>query len=290
MKYLALIILLCSPFSLKADDTQYRILHIKDNVYRFTVDRHHSAFMVTDAGIFLTDPISKDAASWLKQQLAARFKVPVRYMAYSHNHIDHTAGGEVFAQRDVTVIAHQLAADDLRMTKAPTALPDVTFIDTLTVTLGDSQVELNYYGTNNGRGNVAMRFMPANVLFVVDWIVVGRMPYKDLPGYDIHGMIQSTRAVLAGPPFEIFVGGHAEIGKRADIEHYLGYLEALYAAVRDGMLEGKQLEQLQREIRLPAYSELRMYEEWLPLNVEGVYKTLVDTSYFNFRPDLQTTF
>lgn len=290
MKNFALIILFISSFSLSAVEPQYEILHIKDNVYRFSAGPYHSAYMVSDAGVFVTDPINPEAAEWLKSELKKRYDIPIRYMAYSHNHIDHTAGGEVFAEEGVTVIAHELAARDLQMTKAPTALPDLTFTDTMTINLGNSQVELRYYGSNNGRGNVSMRFMPANVLFVVDWIVVGRMPYKNLPGYDIQGMILSTRAVLDEPPFDHFIGGHAEMGTRTDVENYLAYIEALYAAVRDGMLAGKKLETLQKEISLPAFSNLRMYEEWLPLNIEGVYRTFIDASYFNFRQDITTEF
>jgi glyoxylase-like metal-dependent hydrolase (beta-lactamase superfamily II) len=33
----------------------------------------------------------------LKAELAARFKVPVRYVVYSHHHWDHASGGDVFA-------------------------------------------------------------------------------------------------------------------------------------------------------------------------------------------------
>lgn len=285
-KYALLISLLLMAFTSGADTTKYSIEHVKDNVYRFTAGHYHSAFMITDAGIFIADPINTEAASWLKTELKKRFDVPVRYMAYSHNHIDHTAGGKIFADDKVTVLAHDLAAKDLHITRAPTAMPDLTFTDELTVHLGGSSVELRYYGNNNGRGNVSMRFMPANVLFVVDWIVIGRMPYKNLLGYDIQGMIDSTRAVLADRPFDIFVGGHADMGNTKDIEIYLRYLESLYVSVLDGMLEGKELKTLQTEIKLPEYSDFRMYEEWLPLNVEGVYNSLIETSYFNFRPDV----
>ena len=90
--------------------------------------------------------------------------------------------------------------------------------------------------------------------------------------------------------FDLFIGGHADVGTREDVERYLGYLEALYAAVRDGMLEGRTLETLQAEIRLDAYRDLRMYAEWLPLNVAGVYRMLVDMSYFNLRQDIGATF
>ncbi len=283
--------LLLIPLSVSADDTPtHRIEQVKDNVYRFTYGHYHSVFMVTDQGLFLTDPLSEQAAAILKEALKQRFDAPIRYMAYSHNHIDHTAGGQVLAGKDVVVIAHQFAAEDLRWTRAPTAMPNVTFRESMAVELGANRVELTYHGPNNGRGSVSMRFMPANVLYVVDWIVIGRMPYRDLLGYDIHGMIHSTEEILAGEPFDLFVGGHADTGSRKDVERYLAYLQALYTQVRDGMLAGKTLETLQAEIRLPEYADLKMYDEWLPLNVQGVYKTLVEMSYFNFRPDVEAEF
>jgi glyoxylase-like metal-dependent hydrolase (beta-lactamase superfamily II) len=263
----------------------YQIEPVQGDVYRFTAGAYRSVFLVTDEGAFVTDPISEAAATWLRAELAERFGVPIRFLAYSHNHVDHTLGGEALVDAGTTVIAHEYAAEDLRWTRVPTALPDVTFRDETTVTLGDSRVHLRYHGPNNGRGSVSMRFEPAGVLHVVDWIVLGRMPYQDLPGYDIHGMIRSTREVLA-MDFDRFVGGHAEAGTREDVERYLGYLEALYAAVRDGMLAGTSLEALQQEIRLDEYADLRMYEEWLPLNVAGVYRTLLDQSYLDRRADL----
>jgi glyoxylase-like metal-dependent hydrolase (beta-lactamase superfamily II) len=270
------------------DKPGYAIERVKDNVYRFSAGHHHSVFMVTDEGLFVTDPINTAAAAYLKTELEKRFDVPIRYLAYSHNHIDHVLGGDVLAGEGVTVVAHRYAAEDLEWTRAPTALPEVTFRDKLTIELGGSRVELRYHGPNNGRGSVSMRFQPANVLFVVDWIVLGRMPYRDLPGYDIHGMIRSTREVVAGEPFDLLVGGHGETGTRADVERYLGYLEALYAAVRDGMLAGKSLATLQAEVELSEYSDLAMYDQWLPLNVAGVHRTLVNMSYFDRRMDIAT--
>lgn len=177
----------------------YRIERVKENVYRFSAGHYHSVFMVTQSGVFVTDPINPKAASY------------------------------------------------------------------------------------NGRGSVSMRFMPANVLYVVDWIVIGRMPYKDLPGYDIHGMIHSTQEILRQPAFDVFVGGHAEMGTRHDVQRYLNYLQDLYLAVVEGMLDGKSLAELQAEIKLDDYRDLAMYEEWLPLNIKGVHDTLLAMSYFDRR-------
>jgi len=263
--------------------TEYSIEKVKGNVYRFSAGHYHSVFMVTERGIFVTDPINADAAAYLIKELNERFEQPVKYLAYSHNHVDHALGGDVIAKDKVEVIAHEYADEDLRWSQTPTALPTITFNDELTVKLGEHSVEMKYYGPNNGRGSVSMRFMPENVLFVADWIVLGRMPYQTLPGYDIHGMIRSTKAVLEEKPFDVFVGAHADMGTRKDVERYLSYLEALYAEVRDGMLAGKSLETLQQDIKLDEFSDLKMYSEWLPQNIEGVYKTLNEQSYFDQR-------
>lgn len=45
----------------------YAIEQVKDNVCRFTASKYHAAFMVTDTGIFVTDPINGEAARWLKK-------------------------------------------------------------------------------------------------------------------------------------------------------------------------------------------------------------------------------
>lgn len=263
-------------------EAAYSIELVAGNVYRFTSGHYRSVFMVTQEGIFVTDPIDDASAKFLRNQLAERFDVPVRFVAYSHNHIDHVYGGRVFDAPGVDFIAHELAREDLVWTKADTRIPNLTFDDRLTVHLGDSSVTLRYHGTNNGRGSVSMHFAPANVMFVVDWIVLGRMPYRDLQGYDIHGMIRSTREILA-LDWETLVGGHAAKGDRNAVQRYLSYLEALYGAVRDGMLAGKTLDELRSEIRLEEFSDLRQYEDWLPLNVEGVHRILTDQSYFHLR-------
>ena len=276
--------------SFSAHAAEYAIEQVKDNVYRFTAGNYHSVFVTTEQGTIVTDPISAEAATYLRQYLSEKKLLPVSYMLYSHNHTDHVSGGEQLAGSETVVVAHQLAARDIAFTRLPTRQPDITFNDQLAVTSGSTQVQLAYHGENNGKGSVSYLIQPAGVLHVVDWIVVGRLPYKDLPGYDIQGMISSTKAVLNRYDFEVFIGGHADIGTRADIEHYLAYLEALYTAVRDGMLAGKTLAELQQSITLTKFSDLRMYNEWLADNIKGVYQSLVDDSYFNFRADLDTVY
>jgi glyoxylase-like metal-dependent hydrolase (beta-lactamase superfamily II) len=277
-----------AALSLPAFAAEYSITQIKDNLYRYSSGTHHAVFVVTDEGIALTDPISHEGASWLKQELKKRFKQPVRYVIYSHSHHDHVYGGEVFDEPGVTFIAHEWARDELLATRANTKIPNLVFNDELTLHLGDTQIDLRYHGPNNGKGAISMNFPQHRVLHVVDWIVLGRMPYKNLPGYDVRGMINSTRDVLE-MDFDLLVGGHAEMGDKDDVRDYLNFVEQLYTAVLEGMRAGKNLETLQQEIRMDEYKDLAMYEEWLPQNIEGMYNELRGQSYLLLRPEVNAS-
>ncbi|MBD3586304.1 MBL fold metallo-hydrolase [Salinimonas sp. HHU 13199] len=286
----ALLLLLSFSGSIcAASDSQYQVEKIKDNVFRFTSGKYHSAFMITRSGAFVTDPIDAQSASYLRRYIKEKFDVPVSYMAYSHNHVDHTAGGQNLKAADTIVVAQSEAAKNIVNTQLPTALPDVTFSDELTIKLDESQVKLQYYGRNNGYGSVSMRFEPANVLFVVDWITLNRLPYKNLKGYDIEGMIASTEAVLNEPPFDVFIGGHADIGTREDVESYLGYLRALYNGVETRMRQGHSLQSIQKSLLLSKFSHLKMFKEWREQNIEGVYNTLNSMSYYDMRQDIPSS-
>lgn len=280
---LLITIFVFSSSSALAND--YKIKKIQGDVYRFVDDRHRSVFLVTDDGILLTDPLNEPAAKWLKEELMKRFKVPIKYVVYSHNHSDHIYGAKVFNNPQTTFVAHELAKQDILITKANTVIPDITFKEAMSLTLGDHTIELRYHGPNDGRGSISMLFQPEKLLFVVDWVVVGRMPWQKLWSYDIQGMINSTKQVLA-LDFDVFVGGHADIGKKSDVARYLTYLEALYAAVIDGIHAGKNLEELKQSIKLDSYKDFKQYDDWLPLNIEGVYERLMEESGMGWRPDI----
>jgi glyoxylase-like metal-dependent hydrolase (beta-lactamase superfamily II) len=70
---------------------------VSGSVYTAINNNHRTVFLVTPEGIILGDPINADFSRWLKAELAARFKVPVKYVVYSHHHWDHASGGDVFA-------------------------------------------------------------------------------------------------------------------------------------------------------------------------------------------------
>jgi hypothetical protein len=52
-------------------------------------------------------------------------------------------------------------------------------------------------------------------------------------------------------------------------------MEDLYAAVLEQARAGKSLEEMQQSIRLDKYKEWFRYEEFLLLNIEGMYSRII---------------
>ena len=73
------------------------IVNLTGQLYRAQNNNHYTVFLVTPEGVIMSDPINRDFARWLKGEIATRFKVPVRYVLYTHHDWDHASGGIVFA-------------------------------------------------------------------------------------------------------------------------------------------------------------------------------------------------
>ncbi len=253
-------------------DAKRSIIKITGDLYRFQNNFHYSVFLVTSGGIIVTDPINADAARWLKAELAKRFNKPIKYLIYSHDHVDHVAGGEVFADT-ATVVAHANAKADIIAEQRPTAVPDITFSDQMTIELGGKHVELSYFGRSHSDNLIVMRFPAERALFVVDLIPVDTVAWKNMTDAYIPDWMDAIARVEA-LDFDILVPGHGKLGTKADATAFRGYMNALYAAVLEGAREGKSLEAMQQSIRLEKYKDWHNYDTHLPLNIEGMYNQI----------------
>jgi glyoxylase-like metal-dependent hydrolase (beta-lactamase superfamily II) len=246
------------------------ITPIAGDLYRFRNNNHYAIFAVTPAGIIATDPINAEAAQWLKAELQKRFSQPVKYLIYSHDHADHISGGEVFADT-ATVVAHENAKTVIVHEKRPTAVPQVTFSDRMIIELGGTVVELQYVGRNHSDNSIVMRFPKERVLFAVDFIPVETLAFRNFPDAYIEDWIESLKRVEQ-LDFDILVPGHGPLGKKEHVHMFRDYLEALRGEVLKYAREGKSLEDMKSLIKMEKYAKWANYEQWLPLNIEGMYQ------------------
>lgn len=248
------------------------IKKISGNLYRFQNNFHFAVFLVTSEGIIVTDPINKGAATWLKGELKKRFNKPVKYLILSHDHQDHIAGGEVFADT-ATVVAHDKAKAAIIGEKRPTAVPDLTFSDKMTVELGGQKVELTYVGLGHSDNMVVMNFPAERTLYACDFITVRRVGFKTLSdSYFPHWM--DSMKVVEGLDFDKLATCHHVNGKKSDVRAQRMYYTDLYNAVLKAARAGMSLKEMKASIKLPKYKDWVLYDKFLPLNVEGVYNRI----------------
>lgn len=250
-----------------------QISQIAGDLYRFQNGGHYSVFMVTPAGVIVTDPINADAARWLKAEIAKRFNQPIKYLIYSHDHADHIEGGEVFADTAI-VVGHEKTKIHIVDEKRRTAIPQVTFTDRMEIELGGKVVELHYLGRNHGDNSVVMRFPAERVVFAVDFVEPGRMPFRDLRNGYIEDWIESLKR-LEAMDFDIFASGHTTtLAKKTEVPAVRIYLEELRAEVLKLVREGKSVDEIKAAVKMEKYKSWRDYETFLPLNIEGMVRHL----------------
>ena len=94
---LAAVTLAVTPAAFAQQPPTRAIVNLTGQLYRAQNNNHYTVFLVTPEGVIMSDPINRDFALWLKGEIAARFKVPIRYVLYTHHDWDHASGGVVFA-------------------------------------------------------------------------------------------------------------------------------------------------------------------------------------------------
>lgn len=254
------------------------ITKLADDVYLFRHQFHQAIFITTPKGVIVTDPINADAAAWLNAEIKKLTDQPVRYVIYSHHHNDHITGGSVFAGQAIFV-SHALARPNILQAADPTTpVPDLTFTDRLSIDLGGTQVELIYTGKNHSDNSVVMLLPQRKLLFAVDFIPVETVAYRTLKSDYPDEWIESLKKVEQ-LDFEVLVPGHGKIGRKDHVRLFRGYLEDLRAAVLEHVKQGRSLEESKQAVRLPKYEQWQRYADWLPENVEGMYRYLSQVNH-----------
>ena len=249
------------------------ITTLAEDVYLFRHQAHQAIFVVTPEGVIVTDPISLEAATWLKTEIAKLTEQPVRYVIYSHHHNDHITGGRVFADQALFV-SHQAAQPKVLAAADPnTPVPSLTFTGRMSIDLGGKHIELIYTGKNHSDNSLVVLLPQNKLLFAVDFIPVETVAYRALPDGYPDDWIESLKQVER-LDFEVLVPGHGRVGKKEHVRLFREYLEALRAAVSEQIQKGATLEEAKRVVRLPKYEQWYGYADWFTENVEGMYRYL----------------
>ncbi len=211
--------------------------------------------VVGDGAVLLVDPlIAPTHARLVEEALRRHTRTPVRLVAFTHHHTDHTLGGAWFAGQGATIIAHRACREGMaaehpallaaRRRAAETAelfadavpvLPDVTFDEGLTLYVGDLEVEIWHAGWGHTPGD-AFLFLPAErVAICGDLVFSGyHFNYEHASATGLREGLRALRALDA----DTFVPGHGPLGGAEILDAQEEYHVVVESVVRESAAAG----------------------------------------------------
>ncbi|KRA80869.1 hypothetical protein ASD78_18495 [Lysobacter sp. Root667] len=246
----------------------YTTTEVAPGLYSFGAGMAFNAFMITDDGVIVMDSFDKDFAAASLQAIRKLTAKPIRYLIYSHNHYDHISGGEVFKAEGAAIISHEATARWLEEHPSPdVVMPDRTWSGSSSeLRLGESRVELLYFGPNHGEGMTVFRFPREKAIYTVDLVVPERVAFTYMPDFSPKEW-ERTLAEIDKLDFDRVMYAHnAPVGPRSSVADQLKYLQDLRAAILAELKKGTPFMQVPNAVALPQYQTWDGYKEWLPMN------------------------
>lgn len=226
-------------------------------------------FITTGEGVMVIEPVNPDHAKALLEAIRAVTDEPIKYLFHSHNHWDHSKGGQVFKNEGATIIAHQAAYDWMKANPHPQLLqPDEGWTgNRQAIQLGDKTLELHYLGMNHGMGMTVFRVLEQKVIYIADLVTPNRVLFTIVPDFNMKETLRSL-GEIEGLDFDKAVFSHGMVvGGKSEITAMRQFILDLQAAIRAEFAKGTPPMQIPTTVKLPKYQDWRMYEQWLPMNV-----------------------
>lgn len=219
------------------DGTPAALYQVSGPVYAFERGFTRSLVLRTSEGIAVVDTFSDDHAAGLAQALAKQFPgEPVRWLVYSHNHLDHIRGSERFAAAEV--IGH-VAINELLL-DWPVAGKGVARVSRplagdATLTLGDVELRALYMPYSHSHTLYGFHVPSAGVVYAPDMMFVRMLPPYDFPDFYYPGYVRALDRLIALQAAH-YVPSHADRGDLDDLVAYRNMTVEFQEVVRDELL------------------------------------------------------
>ncbi|MBA3566870.1 MAG: MBL fold metallo-hydrolase [Actinobacteria bacterium] len=287
------------PFASTGDTTEQRstLEELAPGVYAFTAqgDPNVGAVVGPESVLCVDARATPTAAGEWLDALRHVTDKPVEWLVLTHYHAVRVLGASAFEARHV--VAHsgthawirERGAQDWeseyrrfpRLFRDAGSIPgltypDVSFADTLTLALGDRDVQVRWLGGGHTQGDAAVWLPDEKVLFAGDLVEARAAPYM---GDALVAEWQAgTLDLIESLGAEILVPGRGpalrgdEVGQGISETH--DYLRTILTTVRGAHARGASLREAGEEARAalePRFGDWWIFEHCFPFNVARCY-------------------
>jgi cyclase len=272
---------------------------IKEGIYVYVGNNFNSncGIVVTQEGVVLIDSGHNPTDSLRILDAVKKISpLPIRFLIDTEPHPDHTTGHFVFSP-PATVIAHEgatqsminreketpgriekLAGGSPEMRKALDGYrfvpPQIEYRQKMTLNIGERTFELLYLKGVHSEADTAVWLPKERVLFSASGIVVDQFnilrPFVTIPD-----ILAASKMMKALNP-EVVVPGHGTPGTVKIFDDTEKYYALLVERVGKMVKEGKSLDDIKKELKMPEYDHWATKERF-PTNVEAAYKVVKGT-------------
>ena len=223
------------------DKVNIKTTSLSEHIYMLEGSGGNIGVSVGNDGVFIIDtqfapltPKILDAIKKLSDQ-------PVKIVANTHHHGDHTGGNENLGKTGATIIAHDNVRKRLLEKSSKAALPVITFNDKLNIQINDEQVAIFHVENAHTDGDVMLYFTDSNILHTGDTFFNARYPYIDLSsGGSVNGYINAVKSgLMVVDDTTKIIPGHGNLGSKAEYLTFLTMLETIKTSILDEIKKGK---------------------------------------------------
>jgi glyoxylase-like metal-dependent hydrolase (beta-lactamase superfamily II) len=250
------------------------IEQVSTSVYRWGSDGQFGAYILTSDGIIVVDGhyCPSGTMQWLKQELARRHSVPVKYVVLSHDHQDHTCNSGVFGDTAIGV-GHRKIVPHLIRERRNSIIPQVTFEEEMDLTLGGVKVTLLYVGPSHSDNAIHVHVPAEGVLISID--TARNSLFPDLRDFDVHPGIAGYRRLAKLDDVDVVLPGHGPMLLRQDnFTRMADFLQTLHDRVLAEMIAGHALPEIRKRVKMDEFRDLAGIDTALDTNIVTMYDYL----------------
>ena len=225
----------------KFDKVNIQTTKLSDHIYMLEGSGGNIGVSVGNDGVFIIDTQFAPLTPKILSAIKKLSDQPVKIVANTHHHGDHTGGNENLGDLGATIIAHENVRKRLLEKSAKSAIPVITFNDKLNIQMNNEQVAIFHVENAHTDGDAMLYFTESNVLHTGDTYFNARYPYIDInSGGSINGYINAVKSGLMVVDNDTkIIPGHGNLSNKAEYLTFLNMLETVKAAVLKEIENGK---------------------------------------------------
>ena len=228
---------------------------------------NNSLVFTGNDGVLLVDTHHDSDAEAFKDFVEKLGLGSPRYIINTHRHVEHIGGNALFGP-DPVIVAHHLVPEKLRsgtflFSEYPReSFPDITFEDSLEIRFNGEVIRLTTIGGSHDDNEIMVHFTKHKIAHISSVVNGFNFPSVDGDGNVLEFESMTRRLMTLLPEDTRLISGHHGKSKGFDfvgtwdmLPAYADMMQATVKIVREGLDQGKTMEEMQEAGVLDEYEE-----------------------------------